>query len=267
MRVRLECDLPVARVLLALRDEPWPFALTGRWAGGGAIVGASPRALLAAGEDPFSSAGGSAGAARRRGGRWRLVRLARLRPRRARRGPAARRGRFRSRTRTSRSTTTCCARTPRGRGGSSRSTRRRAADACARCSPRRRLPRRPTPVGSRCALRAPRATSPPCANASSGSPPARSSRPTCACGSRQPGTVMSRSSSRAAASLRPDYGACFVDTLGRDRQPLAGALPAPPRPERTTGRSRAPRATSTRPRLQAREGPRRARDDRRPDAQ
>jgi para-aminobenzoate synthetase/4-amino-4-deoxychorismate lyase len=41
-------------VLLALRDEPWPFALTGRWAGGGAIVGCAPRALLAPGEDPFA---------------------------------------------------------------------------------------------------------------------------------------------------------------------------------------------------------------------
>ena len=54
MRVRLECALPAERVLLALRDEPWPFALTGRWAGGGAIVGASPRALLGADEDPFT---------------------------------------------------------------------------------------------------------------------------------------------------------------------------------------------------------------------
>ena len=34
--------------------EPWPFALTGRWAGGGAIVGCSPRTLLGAGEDPFA---------------------------------------------------------------------------------------------------------------------------------------------------------------------------------------------------------------------
>jgi para-aminobenzoate synthetase/4-amino-4-deoxychorismate lyase len=41
-------------VLLALRHEPWPFALTGRWAGGGAIVGCAPRTLLAPGEDPFA---------------------------------------------------------------------------------------------------------------------------------------------------------------------------------------------------------------------
>ena len=54
MRVRLDCRLPPELVLLALRHEPWPFALTGRWAGGGAIVGSSPRTLLGAGEDPFA---------------------------------------------------------------------------------------------------------------------------------------------------------------------------------------------------------------------
>ena len=41
-------------MLLALRDEPWPFALVGRWAGGGAIVGCAPTTLLAPGEDPFT---------------------------------------------------------------------------------------------------------------------------------------------------------------------------------------------------------------------
>ena len=54
MRILLDCSLPPERVLLALRDEPWPFALTGRWAGGGAIVGSAPRALLAPGDDPFA---------------------------------------------------------------------------------------------------------------------------------------------------------------------------------------------------------------------
>ncbi len=53
MRVALDCSLPPERVLLALRDEPWPFALTGRWAGGGAIVGASPRNVVEEG-DPFA---------------------------------------------------------------------------------------------------------------------------------------------------------------------------------------------------------------------
>jgi para-aminobenzoate synthetase/4-amino-4-deoxychorismate lyase len=52
VRIALECSLAPERVLLALRDEPWPFALTGRWAGGGAIVGASPVEVLEEG-DPF----------------------------------------------------------------------------------------------------------------------------------------------------------------------------------------------------------------------
>ena len=51
MRVALDCSLAPERVLLALRDEPWPFALTGRWAGGGAIVGAAPREVLEEGFD------------------------------------------------------------------------------------------------------------------------------------------------------------------------------------------------------------------------
>ncbi len=46
VRVALDCSLPPERVLLALRGEPWPFALTGRWAGGGAIVGAAPREVV-----------------------------------------------------------------------------------------------------------------------------------------------------------------------------------------------------------------------------
>ncbi len=46
VRVALDCSLAPERVLLALRDEPWPFALTGRWAGGGAIVGAAPREVV-----------------------------------------------------------------------------------------------------------------------------------------------------------------------------------------------------------------------------
>jgi len=39
---------------LALRGEPLPFALSGRWAGGGAIVGCAPRFVLAPGADPFA---------------------------------------------------------------------------------------------------------------------------------------------------------------------------------------------------------------------
>jgi para-aminobenzoate synthetase / 4-amino-4-deoxychorismate lyase len=44
-RVRLECWLPPARVLEAVRGEELPFALTGSWAGGGAIVGSCPLAV------------------------------------------------------------------------------------------------------------------------------------------------------------------------------------------------------------------------------
>jgi para-aminobenzoate synthetase/4-amino-4-deoxychorismate lyase len=40
-------------VLLALRGEPYAFALTGRWAGGGAIVGCAPVRLLEG--DPFEA--------------------------------------------------------------------------------------------------------------------------------------------------------------------------------------------------------------------
>ena len=54
MRVPLNCSLSPESVLLALRHEPWPFALAGRWAGGGAIVGCNPTRLLAPGEDPFA---------------------------------------------------------------------------------------------------------------------------------------------------------------------------------------------------------------------
>ena len=111
MRVRLECALPAERVLLALRDEPWPFALTGRWAGGGAIVGASPRALLGADEDPFTRLEDlpePSGDAEVGGGwfGWLGYGLGGSRHRR--------RDRFRSRTRTSRTTTTSCDRTRRG---------------------------------------------------------------------------------------------------------------------------------------------------------
>lgn len=53
MRVPFDCSLPPERVLLALRDEPWPFALVGRWAGGGAIVGCAPTKLLSG--DPFAT--------------------------------------------------------------------------------------------------------------------------------------------------------------------------------------------------------------------
>jgi anthranilate/para-aminobenzoate synthase component I/branched-subunit amino acid aminotransferase/4-amino-4-deoxychorismate lyase len=39
---------------LAAAGEPWPFALTGDWAGGGAIVGARPLRVAGPDEDPFA---------------------------------------------------------------------------------------------------------------------------------------------------------------------------------------------------------------------
>ncbi len=44
-RVRLECRLSPAGVLEAVRGDELPFALTGSWAGGGAIVGSCPLAV------------------------------------------------------------------------------------------------------------------------------------------------------------------------------------------------------------------------------
>ncbi len=54
LRVPLDGAAAPGDVLRALADEPWPFALTGDWAGGGAIVGASPLRVASAEEDPFA---------------------------------------------------------------------------------------------------------------------------------------------------------------------------------------------------------------------
>ena len=54
-RVALECSLSPAQVLRLLAErEPLPFALSGKWAGGGAIVGADPLRVAADTEDPFT---------------------------------------------------------------------------------------------------------------------------------------------------------------------------------------------------------------------
>ena len=53
-RVPLQCTLTPQQVLRTLSDESWPFALTGSWAGGGAIVGASPLRVAAPEADPFA---------------------------------------------------------------------------------------------------------------------------------------------------------------------------------------------------------------------
>ncbi len=54
VRVRLPGRLSAAQVLRALADDPLPFALTGSWAGGGAIVGSDPLRVAADDEDPFA---------------------------------------------------------------------------------------------------------------------------------------------------------------------------------------------------------------------
>lgn len=54
LRVPLQADCSPQRALLALAGDRLPFALTGRWAGGGAIVGSEPTRLAAPGDDPFA---------------------------------------------------------------------------------------------------------------------------------------------------------------------------------------------------------------------
>ncbi len=53
-RVPLDCRLTPQDALRSLADEPWPFALTGEWAGGGAVVGARPLAVADPDADPFA---------------------------------------------------------------------------------------------------------------------------------------------------------------------------------------------------------------------
>jgi para-aminobenzoate synthetase/4-amino-4-deoxychorismate lyase len=54
IRVPLEGAPAPGDVLRALSDEPFPFALAGSWAGGGAIVGAAPLRVAMPEEDPFA---------------------------------------------------------------------------------------------------------------------------------------------------------------------------------------------------------------------
>ena len=53
-RVQLDCTLTPQDALRAVGDQPWPFALTGDWAGGGAIVGSDPLIVADPGADPFA---------------------------------------------------------------------------------------------------------------------------------------------------------------------------------------------------------------------
>jgi para-aminobenzoate synthetase/4-amino-4-deoxychorismate lyase len=54
IRRPLDCAATPQDVLRLLAGDPWPFALTGTWAGGGALVGAAPLRVAAPGEDPFA---------------------------------------------------------------------------------------------------------------------------------------------------------------------------------------------------------------------
>jgi para-aminobenzoate synthetase/4-amino-4-deoxychorismate lyase len=53
-RVPLDCRLTLQAALRAINDQPWPFALTGDWAGGGSIVGSSPLVVADPDADPFA---------------------------------------------------------------------------------------------------------------------------------------------------------------------------------------------------------------------
>ncbi|MEA2427513.1 MAG: para-aminobenzoate synthetase / 4-amino-4-deoxychorismate lyase [Thermoleophilaceae bacterium] len=55
MRVPLDSRHTPQQALLALRDDPHPFALVGDWAGGGAVVGSEPTKQAPADADPFAT--------------------------------------------------------------------------------------------------------------------------------------------------------------------------------------------------------------------
>jgi para-aminobenzoate synthetase/4-amino-4-deoxychorismate lyase len=54
VRVPLDTDLSATEAARCLRDEDRPFALIGRWAGGGAILGSAPVRVAEEEEDPFA---------------------------------------------------------------------------------------------------------------------------------------------------------------------------------------------------------------------
>jgi para-aminobenzoate synthetase/4-amino-4-deoxychorismate lyase len=54
VRAELESELTPLEALRTLRSDPRPFALTGNWAGGGAVLGSAPRTLALAESDPFA---------------------------------------------------------------------------------------------------------------------------------------------------------------------------------------------------------------------
>jgi len=55
VRIPLTSAFTPEQALLALRGDARPFALTGDWAGGGALVGSEPVRVLRRGEDPLGA--------------------------------------------------------------------------------------------------------------------------------------------------------------------------------------------------------------------
>src|SRR5579862_3567641 len=53
VRIPLGWELAPAQGALLVRDDPFPFALIGRWAGGGAVIGSAPVRVASPVEDPF----------------------------------------------------------------------------------------------------------------------------------------------------------------------------------------------------------------------
>jgi para-aminobenzoate synthetase/4-amino-4-deoxychorismate lyase len=53
-RTPLDWTLPPERAALLVRDDPYPFALIGRWAGGGALIGSDPIKTASRDGDPSS---------------------------------------------------------------------------------------------------------------------------------------------------------------------------------------------------------------------
>jgi para-aminobenzoate synthetase/4-amino-4-deoxychorismate lyase len=54
VRVPVALKLAPERAALLVRDDVRPFALIGRWAGGGALIGSDPVKIAAEGDDPFA---------------------------------------------------------------------------------------------------------------------------------------------------------------------------------------------------------------------
>ncbi len=53
-RETLDCSLTPREMLQVVKNDPWPFALVGSWAGGGAIVGSAPLVIADPDVDPFA---------------------------------------------------------------------------------------------------------------------------------------------------------------------------------------------------------------------